>query len=130
MPTPQPGTAVATSSAITHHARAWQEDARFGLVLILTLAAVNLLLIQLMSFLPAKKAHDENGGAVLFGSSSMPQAVKGESSDITVYADPDAHRRLANEFDLNRIDPEQNELSVSPRDIPAPRARALDKPGQ
>lgn len=128
---PQPQEPAPAALPAAAKPRAWQEDGRFGLILITTLAIVNLLLVQLLSFLPAATSRNENTtGTILFGVSAMPQAVKQDTSDITVYADPRAEGRLATEFDLNRLDPTQNELSVSPKDIPAPRARALDKGGQ
>ena len=111
-----------------HATRLWHEDARFGLALIVALLMLNTLLGVLVPYLPIAAMKDEKpSGAVLFGSAAMPHAVRQEDPEVTSYLDPQSNQRLSRQFDLNQIDPEKNSLSISPQDVPPPRARALDK---
>lgn len=127
---PEPAPKETKPAAAAHSAeRIWQDDPLFGLVLILALAGVNLVLMLLVPYLNPPKLSEERMGGTLAASSSMPPE-KQDTTHVTTYADPAASERLTNEFDLNRVNPEQNELSVSPKDIPPPRARALDNSGQ
>ncbi len=108
--------------------RAWQEDGRFGAVLIVSVTLVNFILILLVGQLPVMMPVDESTSTPSSDTTIMPSATTNtEDGDITLYADPEVEARLDHQFDLNHLDPRRNELSISPQDIPAPEARALDK---
>jgi hypothetical protein len=105
---------------------AWQDDGRFGVALVLSILVVN---IALMILLP-RLGHTSEGSIAAPPSSIssvMPDIgnnVDGaDNAAVTLYAPADAPRRTS--FDLGHLDDAQNKLSVSPRDVPAPRARAL-----
>ncbi len=123
----QPAPAPQAAPPVPRVGRAWQDDVRFGLALIISLIVLNVLMILLVPHLPHRKdmlTEKENSGA-LFGNAAMPQPVSGGTpSDVTVYAEPHADES-GRQFDLNQVDPAQNDLSVSPKDTPAPTARPL-----
>ena len=118
---------IPTAAPRSHNTRVWYEDTRFGLLLIVTLVLLNGLLGALVPYLShtVMKQEIEND-TILLGDSALPEAKRQESR-VTTYADPTAAARLRTQFDLEEMNPAQNALSVSPHDIPAPRARALDR---
>ena len=131
-PTASPITPAAPPQSTTANARLlWHEDARFGLMLILALLMLNMLLGVLIPYLPiATRGEEKSAGVVLFGSAAMPNAVRQDAARVSSYTDPQSGQRLQGQFDLNQVDPQQNALSVSPRDTPPPRARSLDNTTQ
>ncbi|MEJ0009931.1 MAG: hypothetical protein WDN72_05050 [Alphaproteobacteria bacterium] len=108
--------------------RAWQEDVRFGLALIVSLFFINLVMVWLVPHLPGTDAaaDDAGGNGITFGNAVLPQEVTRSPSAVTLYTEPNVDRNAGDQFDLNRLDPKTNNFSVSPKDIPAPKARALD----
>lgn len=99
----------------------WQDDGRFGLVLLAIVAIIN---ISLMLWLPhmhhlAVKdiSYDIHDDAVAERADRKAQ--------VTLYAQPASEWRSPQIYDLRNLPPEQNALSVSPNDIPAPRAKTL-----
>ena len=114
-----------------HDTVAWHEDSRFGLVLLVLVVLANAALVAFIPYLPSLHTPPSNStrGVASFDSSAMPNAISGRHpSKVTTYADPDAEKRLSREFNLQQYAPEQNGFSVSPKDIPAPRAESLSKP--
>lgn len=100
---------------------------RFGLALIVSLFLFNLAFILLVPHMPVRENPvDESTGTAMFGNGSMPQAVGREASHVTMYSEPDAEKTTADMFSLKNMDPKQNELSVSPKDIPVPTASPLE----
>jgi hypothetical protein len=101
----------------------WQEDARFGVVMLVLVVLVNIALMVGLPLLPASEPNilpmQVNAKAP-----SMPVAVGKPSSEVTIYSQPDEERRTIYMLDLQNTSSQQ--LSVSPYDTPAPTARALD----
>lgn len=106
---------------------AWQEDARFGIAMLLLVALVNIALVYSLPLLPHTEATVQPS-QVAAKAPSMPEAVGRGPDGVTLYSQPVEERRTWQQFDLRRTRTEQNTLSVSPSDFPAPTARALDRP--
>ena len=103
---------------------AWQEDARFGIVMLLILLLVNVLLVYGLAHLPDRPRGTDIAD-VTPKASSMPQEMAGDHGSVTLYSQPEAEQQTIDQLDLRSHD--GGPLSVSPQDIPAPTARALDK---
>ena len=102
---------------------AWQEDARFGIAMLLIVLLVNVLLVSLLRHLPDRA--QDSPVTTIAKAPTMPQQIGEDGSGVTLYSQPEAERQTIEQLDLRNHD--GGELSVSPQDIPAPTARALDK---
>ena len=106
----------------------WQEDVRFGIVLVLLLLAFNVLLIAFMPSLPtfSERSLPMESSAQL-GSMpvQVPTTIPG-SPAVTFYAQPEQNKSDYKPHDLPYEDSTQNSLSISPQDFPAPVARPLE----
>ena len=104
---------------------AWQEDIRFGIVLVLLLLVLNIMLGMAMPLLPALQVgNDSNESIAAMG--QMPQAVRGHvsvASPVTFYAQP-AEKKSPEDSPDEDAAPEN--LSTSVDDFPAPIAKPLD----
>lgn len=103
----------------------WQEDARFGIVLLVLIALVNMALVYGLPLLP-QEALSSSPTQVEAKAPSMPRVTGNSGDTVTLYSQPDRERRTIYLLDLRNTASEQNALSVSPHDIPPPVARALD----
>lgn len=100
----------------------WQEDARFGIVMLVLILLVNLALVYGLPLLPASSAQD-GPTQVAAKAPTMPNAINRRTNDVTLYSQPEEERRTIYLLDLHST---SDALSVSPMDIPPPTARALD----
>ncbi len=109
--------------------RPWQDDGRFGIALLAIVVIINVLLAVAIpsphrapiSFAEkATIAHSDND-------SFMAAPTTKEHATVTIYAQPSDDRRSTQFFDLRQLPSSQNSLSVSPHDMPAPNAQALDQ---
>lgn len=109
-------------------ATAWQEDGRFGVMLIVVVALINLLLSLLLPLI-GKPQHAGNTlrTTTINSNASMPSAMStGQPSGVTVYSDPtDAAARDG--MDIDQLPEDYNEFTTSPKDMPAPTARRVDE---
>ena len=112
----------------TPQQRPWQDDSRFGMALLGIVLVINLLLaIAIPAPHRDTVAFTEKAVSTNDSGNFMPAPTSGEHAPITIYAQPEDGRRSTQFFDLRQIPPSQNSLSVSPKDIPAPTAQALDQ---
>lgn len=102
---------------------AWQEDARFGVAMLVLVLLVNLALIYGLPLLPRPSPASPTEQVVKIP--TMPDAMGSTPAGVTLYSQPAEERRTV--FDLHQSGGEQNALSVSPDDIPAPQARPLSR---
>lgn len=103
----------------------WQEDARFGVAMLVLVLLVNLALVYGLPLLPSGQYPSEGPKQAIAKAPTMPDAM-GRRGGVTLYSQPEEERRTIYLLDLRNTS-EQNTLSVSPHDIPAPTARALDE---
>lgn len=122
LPVPVPAAAAAST---TPHGTPWQEDARFGIALLIVVVIINTALVWGLPLLPD---HTVRSGPtqVTAKAPTMPDAIGREEGHVTLYSQPEEERRTIYLLDLRNTS-EQNTLSVSPYDIPAPRARAIER---
>lgn len=117
--------ATASTPEQTRPAASWQEDNRFGLVLIGLLVVANLALI----FATPLLVHDGTGtpasSVTIVSGTAMPSAMTTERQRITMYSDPEMLQENERRMDLNQLPPEHNDFSVSPYEVPPPEARAF-----
>ncbi|MFA6920721.1 MAG: hypothetical protein WC216_02670 [Gallionella sp.] len=104
---------------------AWQEDARFGVAMLIIIVLVNAALVYGLPLLPATNS-DNSPSQVAGKAPTMPSAMSTRNEGVTMYSQPEQERRTIYLLDLRNAASEQNALSVSPNDIPPPTARALD----
>ncbi len=102
---------------------AWQEDTRFGIAMLLLVLIVNVLLVYGLAHLPGGR-HELAATEMPAKESPMPPVADDAESGVTLYSQPEAEQRTIEQLDLRNHD--GGTLSVSPQDIPAPTARALD----
>lgn len=107
--------------------RVWQEDARFGAVMLVLVLLVNIALVYGLPLLPVTLA-SSGPTQVTAKSPTMPDAIgrANPGSSVTLYSQPAEERRTIYLLDLRNTSSEQDRLSVSPYDTPPPEARALD----
>ncbi len=103
---------------------AWQEDARFGVVMLVLVLLVNIALVYGLSHLPTGTTATPGPTQVTAKAPSMPQAVNRSDNGITFFTQPSEARRTLQQFNL-RSKEVGTSLSVSPQDFPAPTARPL-----
>lgn len=102
----------------------WQEDTRFGIVLLVLIAIVNAALVY---GLPLLKHHETIATEqAATKSPTMPNALN-RDGNVTLYAQPEHERRTIYLLDLRNTKGEENALGTSPDDMPVPTARALDQ---
>lgn len=104
----------------------WQEDGRFGALLILIVLLVNVLLAFTLPYLGHPVQVEAASKVTLSNSNAMPSAVSSGTTPITVYSEPKALDDTENSMDLNTLPEEHNSFTTSPDDVPAPAARALE----
>ena len=128
--TPLKETALALRPPAAPTTTAWQEDARFGVVMLLLVLVVNLALIYGLPLLTVSTPHTPAIPLVTQTKApSMPDAVGRTGAGVTLYSQPETERRTSFLFDLHNAS-DQDTLSVSPYDVPVPTARALDSDEQ
>ncbi len=104
---------------------AWQEDARFGVVMLVLVLLVNLALVYGLPLLPHGNVVRGND-QITFKAPTMSDAVGRTPASVTLYSQPEEERRTIYMLDLHNTASQQGVLSVSPNDTPPPIARALD----
>lgn len=105
----------------------WQEDGRFGVLVIACLLLFNILLAFTLANIPHRTADRGPATVTLMNNASMPSAIRRpQAANVTVYSEPKLLSESSS-MDLENLPEEHNDFSVSPRDVPAPTARALDE---
>lgn len=118
---------VSTARSIVKFAPGWQDDGRFGVAIIFCLVLFNVVLAFTLSHTPRETVSSGPSTVTLMNNASMPSAVRhGPDSGVTVYSEPRTPGE-GSSMDLEELSDEHNDFSVSPNDIPAPTARALDE---
>ena len=103
----------------------WQEDSRFGIALILLVAAINLILALSLPLMQKPRSHRGPATTYLSGAASMPAPIaRTSAAGVTVYSEPQTGEARAR-MDLQALPEEYNDFSTSPDTVPAPRARSL-----
>lgn len=105
------------------HPHAWQEDARFGIVMLLLVLLVNLALAYGLPYQPAARIVTEPT-QVEAKAPAMPSAIGHERNRVTTYAQPDGERRTIRQLDLREADLPDDSVTV---DTPAPVAKPLEE---
>lgn len=132
-----PPAPAAPSTALALHApagltitRAWQEDARFGMVMLGLVVVLNLTLAYALSLLPHQQPEHPTGLVQTNAKApTMPEAVSRPGSGVVLYAQPESERRTPHFFNLHHQNAGST-LSTSSEDMPVPTARALDDDAQ
>lgn len=132
-----PPAPAAPSTALALHApagltitRAWQEDARFGMVMLGLVVVLNLTLAYTLSLLPHQQPENPTGLVRTNAKApTMPEAVSRPGSGVVLYAQPESERRTPHFFNLHYQN-DNGTLSTSADDMPVPTARALDDDAQ
>ena len=111
------------------HLRPWQDDGRFGMTLLAIVVVINLVLaLAIPTPQRSNTAFEEKVTVITESGNFMPAANTAAHAPVTTYAQPEDSRRSGQFFDLQQMSPTQNVLDVSPHDVPAPNAQALDQP--
>jgi hypothetical protein len=108
----------------------WQEDGRFGVALIATIALANLVLALLLTRQPTT----EPVTSVITQhatAASMPSATGSDNpTQVTIYSEPEMIEESARRMSLEALSKNDNDFNVSPAEFPVPVARALNDRNQ
>lgn len=116
-----PITPPSTAQATAPTPLAWQDDGRFGLVMFVLIASINIGLILWLPQLHRARAPSPPEPVQL---TATIEPSTGKNPAVTFYAHPDEKSGRTPFF--QSLNAQQNTLSVSPADIPAPRAQPFD----
>jgi zona occludens toxin (predicted ATPase) len=118
---PAPVAAPAAASPLPRSTSRWQQDPSFGVWLLLFLLLFNLGLAGVFSLLTPS-----NPKPISIRAGTTDTAHdSATSAPVVMYRDSAGSTSASQGFDLNRVPPEQNALSVSPNAMPVPKARAM-----
>ena len=111
------------------HLRPWQDDGRFGMTLLVIVVVINLVLaLAIPTPQRINAAFEEKVTVFTESGNFMPAANTEGHASVTTYAQPEDSQRSGPFFDLRQMPTTQNTFEISPNDIPAPNAQALDQP--
>lgn len=110
----------------------WQEDGRFGMILILTIAAINVVLALALTRqqAPTMLQHSAPDISLRANNVSMPAMNRNSDSAVTVYSEPGTLEESARTMTLDALSKNDNDFSIPADQSPPPVARALDGSGQ
>lgn len=113
------------SSSSTPAHMPWQEDGRFGMVMIAVLVLVNIVLSLTLPLVGPQRRNEQPRTATLSNSTAMPATHRLRApSTIRIYSDT-TPRQAEDGWDLNSLAEDYNHFVTQPESIPAPAARAL-----
>jgi hypothetical protein len=124
LPALLPNARPAPAATVSH---GWQEDSRFGLLLIAVLVVVNGALALLLPLLPAPDFHSEPNTLQQNTQATMPSShAKATKEPITIYAEPRTRTR-DDGMSLDSLPSDYNIFETEPATLPVPRARSIDE---